>query len=74
MVTDFSLLQEKCTHTPDRLVGEPACITLVEPVLESSCELFWRSYGGTSNATRLHSSGKIQGVSACFRSVVEHHT
>lgn len=61
-------------HPPDRLVSEPACVTLVKAVLKSSPQLFGRSDGGTSNATGFHCSRKVQRVSARFCSVVEHHT
>lgn len=59
---------------PDRLVSEPARVTLVKAVLKSSPELFGRSDGGTSNATGFHCSRKVQRVSASSCSVVEHHT
>ena len=61
-------------HTPDRLVGEPAGITLVESVLKGGRELFGCSDGGACRATRRHSSRKVQSVAAGVRPVVEDHT
>lgn len=67
------ILENSC-HTPDWLVGEPACVTLVEAILKSSRELFGCSDGSASSATCLHSSRKLQSVAAAVSSVVEHHT
>lgn len=60
-------------HVPDGLVREPAGVALVQAVLKSSPELFWRSDGGARGVTGLHRSGKVQRVAASFSSVVEHH-
>lgn len=59
---------------PDRLVGEPPSITLVEAILKSGRELLRRGDGSAGGSAHLHSCGEIQSVAAGVGPVVEHHT
>lgn len=59
---------------PDRLVGEPPGVTLVEAVLVSGSQLLGRGDCGAGSLACLHSCGEIQRVAAGVGPVVEHHT
>lgn len=65
---------ERNVFPPDRLVGEPPGVTLVEAVFVSGRELLRRGDGGAGGSARFHSCGEIQRVAAGVGPVVENNT
>lgn len=64
---------ERRPDVPDRLVGEPAGVALVQAVLEGGQQLCGCGHGGVDGAARLRGLVEVKRVTAAVGSVVENH-
>lgn len=60
--------------SPDSLIRQPSCITLLKSILIGGKQLLWACYDRPDIQTSLLSSGKVQSVPAGGCPVVKHNT
>lgn len=63
--------RDETRDTPDRLVGQPACVAVVKAVLKGGHQVFGRGDGGAHVMARLNRCREIQSVAAGLGAVVE---